>query len=483
MLFNSFGFIFIFLPICLVIYFFLNHNRFTLAAKAWLVFSSLFFYGWWNIKYLALIIASIIFNFSVGTTLNKTLVNEKKQKIQRKSLMIFGVIVNLLLLGYYKYTNFFLDNINTLFSCHIHFLKLILPLGISFFTFTQIAYLVDAYKEEVNEVDFLNYSLFVTFFPHLIAGPILHHSEMMPQFKHLKTKVFSYKNLFFGLGIFIFGLFKKVAIADQLAKFANDGFAAQYLTFLEAWITSLSYTFQLYFDFSGYTDMAIGIALMFNIVLPQNFNNPYISQNIKEFWRRWHITLSRFLRDYVYIPLGGNRISKNRTLVNVFITFLLGGLWHGAAWTFVIWGGLHGIAILIFNLWGRLNIKMNKFVAWFLTFNFINIAWVFFRAKDLNETLKILKGMFLLSGFELPRFRHFDFYFKNTQLTSYYYQDTILLIFFLSFLAIFLFKNIDDIKNILKPTPLTLFVYLGLTIFLIVLMIVSTQTPFLYFNF
>jgi D-alanyl-lipoteichoic acid acyltransferase DltB (MBOAT superfamily) len=276
LLFNSYEFIFLFLPISLYGYFWLNKRRLVQAGKAWLVLSSLFFYSWWNIVYLPLILGSIFFNFAIGSTLSQKVASEMRGKsFSARTLLAFGIVSNLTLLGYFKYTDFFITNINAVAGSHFDLLHILLPLGISFFTFTQIAYLVDAYRGEAKEMDYLNYTLFVTFFPHLLAGPILHHKEMMPQFDAIKSKVFNYKNSAMGLFLFSIGLFKKVVIADTFSIWANAGFeATQALTLFEAWATSLSYTFQLYFDFSGYTDMALGVALMFNIRLPINFNSP-----------------------------------------------------------------------------------------------------------------------------------------------------------------------------------------------------------------
>ncbi|CAA6812753.1 MAG: Probable poly(beta-D-mannuronate) O-acetylase (EC [uncultured Sulfurovum sp.] len=393
MLFNSYLFIFTFLPLTFFLYFFLLEKRLIVGAKGLLIFGSLFFYSWWDIAYLPLILSSMLFNYMVGNSLNE---NFKKVKIHKKSLLIFGIIGNISLLGYFKYTDFLIENFNFAFDGSVPLLHLALPLAISFFTFQQIAYLVDSYRRETAEYDFLNYALFVTFFPQLIAGPIVHHSEMMPQFASKWNLVKKYKNIALGIFIFSMGLFKKVVIADTFAVWATKGFdTLEILTFVEAWVTSLSYTFQLYFDFSGYTDMAIGTALLFNIKLPINFNSPYKALDIQDFWRRWHITLSRFLRDYIYIPLGGNRKGSLRTYVNLMATFILGGIWHGAGWTFVFWGFLHGLALVIHRLWESLGFTMPKFLAWFITFNFINIAWVFFRAKEWSDATKVLKGMFL----------------------------------------------------------------------------------------
>ena len=333
----------------------------------------------------------MLFNYLIGVSLSK---KQEQKSVPKKTLLFIGLSVNLLSLGYFKYSDFFISNINAITTLHVELLHLALPLAISFFTFQQIAYIVDSYRGETKEYDFLNYALFVTFFPQLIAGPIVHHKEMMPQFANIRNKTKNYKNIATSLFIFSIGLFKKVIIADTFAIWANAGFDhSNTLSFFEAWATSLSYTFELYFDFSGYTDMAIGAALLFNIKLPINFNSPYKAKDIQDFWRRWHITLSRFLKDYIYIPLGGNRRGKFRTYCNLMTTFILGGLWHGAGWTFVFWGTLHGVALVIHRLWKSFGFTMHRYLAWFITFNFINIAWVFFRAKEWSDVKKILWGM------------------------------------------------------------------------------------------
>ena len=399
MLFNSYEYIFFFLPISFFIYFFLLNRRLIVGAKGFLVFASLFFYSWWNPIYLPIILVSMLFNYTVGNILNK---DASHARVSKNAILAFGILSNISLLGYFKYADFFIENFNFIWSENIGLYNLALPLGISFFTFQQISYLVDSYRKETEEYDFLNYALFVTFFPQLIAGPIVHHKEMMPQFSNKWNLVKNYKNIATGLFIFSMGLFKKVVIADAFSVWASNGFDhAQTLNMLEAWATSLSYTFQLYFDFSGYTDMAIGAALLFNIRLPQNFDSPYKAKDIQDFWRRWHMTLSRFLRDYIYIPLGGSRVSEVRIYSNLLITFILGGLWHGAGWTFVFWGLLHGAALVIHRVWKKLGFTMHVILAWFITFNFINISWVFFRAKDWSDALKVLGGMFF-GEFILP---------------------------------------------------------------------------------
>ncbi|MCT7521158.1 MBOAT family O-acyltransferase [Aliarcobacter cryaerophilus] len=474
MLFNSYEFIFAFLPITFFIYFYLNSKRLTVASKGFLVFASLFFYSWWNIAYLPLILISMLFNYVVGNSLAKASFENKKglnKSFSKKSILIFGIVANLSLLGYFKYADFFITNFNLVSSSNVELLHLLLPLAISFFTFQQIAYLVDSYRGETKEYDFLNYALFVTFFPQLIAGPIVHHKEMMPQFASKWNMVKRYKNIALGLFIFSIGLFKKVVIADTFAVWATAGFDnAVTLNLIEAWATSLSYTFQLYFDFSGYTDMAIGIALLFNIKLPINFNSPYKALNIQDFWRRWHITLSRFLRDYVYIPLGGNKKGSFRTYNNLLATFVIGGLWHGAGWTFIFWGFLHGLALVIHRVWTNLGFKMNTILAWFITFNFVNIAWIFFRAKEWDDAIKVLKGMFGFNEIIINR------PFINVSM-----KDEIYAWIFVSFILVLFFKNSMEKRDSFKPNYKLAF----LTVFCFIFAVLSLNkvSEFLYFNF
>lgn len=409
MLFNSYIFIFLFLPVCAAVYFLLNRSRLVEAAKGWLVFASLFFYAYWKPVYLPLILGSMVFNYLLGTLMTRrTAPGERKSRL----ILAFGIVVNSVLLGFFKYANFFVDNLNAAGAAlapgwnTLHLEKIFLPLAISFFTFQQIAYLVDSYRHETKEYDFFNYCLFVSFFPQLIAGPIVHHGEMMPQFARLRNKVLNWHNVFVGLFIFAVGLIKKVCIADTFAVWATAGFDhAPTLNFFAAWATSLSYHLQLYFDFSGYTDMAVGSSLLFNIKLPLNFNSPYKALDIQDFWRRWHMTLSRWLRDYLYIPLGGSRGGTAKTCINVIIVFLIGGFWHGAGWTFIVWGLLHGVASAGHRLWQQTGRKLPKWAAWLVTALFINITWIFFRATSFASAVKVLKGMFGFSGVVIPEKR------------------------------------------------------------------------------
>jgi len=486
MLFNSYIFIFLFLPLSFFIYFYLNRKRLTEASKGFLVLSSLFFYSWWNTVYLPLILGSMLFNYIIGTTLSR---KEQQKKVAKKQLLLFGVVANLTLLGYFKYADFFITNINLVVGSEFTLLHLALPLAISFFTFQQIAYLVDSYRGETKEYDFLNYAVFVSFFPQLIAGPIVHHSEMMPQFAQAKNKVMNYHNIAIGLFIFSIGLFKKVVIADSFAVWATQGFdVATTLNFFEAWATSLSYTFQLYFDFSGYTDMAIGVALLFNIKLPINFNSPYKATTIQEFWRRWHITLSRFLRDYIYIPLGGNRKGNFRTYSNLMATFILGGMWHGAGWTFIFWGFLHGAALVIHRFWEKLGLKLHTVLAWFITFNFVNISWVFFRAKEWDDALKVLDGMFSLGDIMLSQglARHLVFLQEYGVVFGPWLQEitgnmtTVLWLVGAFILILFSKNSMEKIKsfqpNWFSFTLTSLYLLIGV-------LSISTKSEFLYFNF
>ncbi|MGJ3247068.1 MAG: MBOAT family O-acyltransferase [Elainellaceae cyanobacterium] len=405
MLFNSYEFIFCFLPVTLAIFFGMARLRWMRAAVLWLLLASLFFYSYWNPAYLSLLLLSTAGNYCFGHFIQTSALKSSRAKL----LLWAGIAFNLIILGYYKYAEFFLDSFTHLFNLELPVPSIVLPLAISFYSFTQIAYLVDAYKGETRDqhYDFLSYCLFVTFFPQLIAGPILRHNELIPQFKSLKNFVFSHQNIALGLLLFTIGLAKKVLIADRLSPTVALVFDhASDVGFTEAWIGSLSYTLQLYFDFSGYSDMAIALGLMFNIHLPINFNSPYKSTSIIDFWRRWHITLSHFLRDYLYIPLGGNRLGKARQYGNLLITMLLGGLWHGAGWTYVLWGGLHGAFLVVNHTWRKTGIRCPTWLGWGITFVAILASWVVFRAANLADAVDMLmamagmKGIVLLQDFQ-----------------------------------------------------------------------------------
>lgn len=393
MLFNSFVFIFLFLPLTLAGYFLLNRFHKYEWAKGWLVVASLYFYAFFNPSYLPIILSSIVINYSIGSALVK---NTGWFLAHRKILLVAGVLFNLGLLGYFKYTDFFIENINALFATSFLLKNILLPLGISFFTFQQTAFVVDCFNRKGRLPSFLDYCNFVTFFPQLIAGPIVLPEEMLPQFASEENRRVKYKNLVDGLFIFGLGLVKKVLIADSIAVFATAGFGLQveHFTMAEAWLISISYTMQLYFDFSGYCDMAIGIGRMFNINLPLNFNAPYRAVNFQDFWRRWHMTLNRFLTQYVYIPLGGSRVKERQVFLNIFLVFFISGIWHGAGWTFIIWGILHGVGVMICRRWKNTGGKMPSWLGMFVTFFFVNILWVLFRADTLHQAWVIIRSMF-----------------------------------------------------------------------------------------
>jgi alginate O-acetyltransferase complex protein AlgI len=412
MLFNSVEFLFVYLPVLLGIFFALGRYNQSLST-AWLMLGSLFFYAWWNATYVLLLLGSIGFNYLVGYALAQ---GNDVGSPRRRRLLVLGVGCDLALLGYYKYANFFIGSFNAAVGAGVGMADIILPLGISFFTFTQIAFLVDAARGEAKEFDLVRYSLFVTYFPHLIAGPVLHHKEMMPQFRNPATHRLNAMHVTVGLTFFALGLFKKVVLADGVAPYAAPVFLAveqgEVVGLFQAWGGALAYTLQLYFDFSGYSDMAIGLSYMVGVRLPLNFNSPYKALNIADFWRRWHMTLSRFLRDYLYIPLGGNKKGPTRRYVNLMATMLLGGLWHGAGWTFVVWGGLHGFYLVVHQLWQgfrrRLGHDLSRSSAFgrcagmVMTFLCVVVAWVFFRAGSYEAALSLLRSMSGLNGVSLP---------------------------------------------------------------------------------
>lgn len=396
MLFNSPEFLFVFLPLVVAGFYFLRRFQSLNLLASWLLTASMVFYGYWYPQYLPLIAGAILFNYGAG------LLIERADR-WRKLWFIIGISANLAGLFYFKYTVFVLDSLNMVVDTGVHWESLALPLGISFFTFQKIAYLVDVYIGRKAEKNALAYGTFVLFFPQLIAGPIVHYSEILPQLRELHKPQPVLHNLAVGLSILAVGLFKKAVIADSLAPWVKVVFAAAEAGkapgLMEAWLGALAYTFQLYFDFSGYSDMAVGLGLMFGIRLPVNFWSPYKATSLIDFWRRWHMTLSRFLRDYLYIPLGGNRKGPARRYLNLLLTMLLGGIWHGAGWTFVLWGALHGLGLACNHLWREQvasRIPVLRRIGsggWLPTFGLVVVAWVLFRAESLPGAILILQGM------------------------------------------------------------------------------------------
>lgn len=399
MLFNSPEFIYYFLPIVIIGFYALKALKADMVAGVFLVIASIYYYAWWNPLYVPLICASMTLNYLLGSALAKF----HRSKL---ALLVSGLVFNLGLLAYFKYAGFLVMTVDFISGSEIPVPHIVLPLAISFFTFQQIAFLVDTYRGQPVRNGFFDYALFVSFFPQLIAGPIVHHAEMMPQFNKRFTASRIFHNILVGLLIFSIGLAKKVVIADTLSPIVHAAFShaetAGTISFSAAWLGVLSYTFQIYFDFSGYCDMASGVAFAIGIRLPVNFFSPYKARNIQDFWRRWHITLSRFLRDYLYIPLGGSRCSRFRTMFNLFLTMLLGGLWHGAGWNFVIWGGLHGVYLAIHKAWNGTSaaalcarIAPLRTILSLVTFLAVVFAWVFFRAPTFHVATHVLSGMFM----------------------------------------------------------------------------------------
>lgn len=393
MLFNSALFLYAFLPVTLLA-FWVAHTRFSVRSAQWvLLLASCVFYGAWDWRYLAMLLLLLAFNYQLGGVLARR---------QSVGALTAGIGFNLLVLGYFKYADFFIGNLNDMVGTQYALMHVILPLGMSFFIFQKIAYLVDCHRGLVTDRDPLRFSIFVMFFPQLIAGPIVHHAEIIPQLQK-KSLLPDARMVSAGLFLLSVGLFKKVVVADSLASYVDVPFAhVAELQFLDAWSAALAYTLQLYFDFSAYSEMAMGLALLFGVVLPVNFNSPYKSASIAEFWRRWHITLGRFLRDYLYIPLGGNRNGWGRAMLAALVVMVLGGLWHGAGWTFVLWGLMHGVYLVIHRAWGFAGITLPRAVSVAITFLAVLFAWVMFRAASAGDALSIWQTMLGMKGIVLP---------------------------------------------------------------------------------
>jgi len=534
MLFNSYIFIFFFLPITLSLVFLAARVGQHKIALTVLIIASLFFYGWWNPFYLPLIIISVLFNFLLGRVIYKN-----------RILLFIGLTFNLGLIAYFKYANFFVDNLNIALQSNIYLERIILPLAISFFTFQQIAFLVDSYRGNSEKYHFLHYCLFVTFFPQLIAGPIVQHKEIMPQFLKSSFLKASYKNLVIGASFFSLGLFKKIVFADSMAIYASATFdaaeAGAILTIFEAWLGSLAYTMQLYFDFSGYSDMALGLATIFGIKLPVNFFSPYKATNIADFWRRWHITLSRMIREYLWDPIsllmtrkaiiskyGVSMFFITTSLAPTIFVFFWIGLWHGAGWNFIIFGLLHGSYITAFNLWTqlkqryfRLRIITNKIIATFLartlTFLCVIWGWVFFRAETFDGAKSILSSMFGFNGISLSSSfeRHiklseetlkntgvvFDGMFSNGVMGNDPFFSIMAILFLISFC--YVMPNCVQIFSKYQPfihtydfqssnpalyklilwRPTITWIMISSLIFTCAILALSNETEFLYFQF
>ncbi len=442
--------------------------------------ASLFFYSYWSFKYVFLLLFTVVMDFYLGIRIHQT-----ERPAFRKILLLISVVTNLSILAFFKYYNFFSENVNYAFAANLPHLDIILPIGISFYTFQSMSYVIDVYRKESDTHDeFLPFATYVTLFPHQISGPLVRHNTIIPQLESVATYLFNSKNLWRGLVFFVLGLGKKVLIADRLAAAINPLIANMHsASRFEAVLAMLGYTMQLYFDFSGYSDMAVGLGLMMNIQFPQNFNSPYKSFSITEFWQRWHISLSSWLRDYLYISLGGNRRGSLITYRNLFLTMVIGGMWHGANWTFLIWGALHGFFLSLERLLkGKFKIQIPKFIAWSYCFLIVNVGWVFFRADNLTMALVWLKKIFLWDGAGVAHGVIVDIAGLSPWHTLHFaekHKDRFALALTVALVLAFLSKNTWQID--MKPR---LGLVLGAAvIFVAVLMYLGTESPFLYFQF
>lgn len=475
MVFSSYVFIFAFLPVVLSVYYALSNLKNGIYQRLFLIAASLFFYGYYNTKYLILITASIAVNYGIALA-----IQTHRAKAGRLFLVV-GILFNVGLIGYFKYYDFFVENINAVFGCSFTLRRLLLPLGISFFTFQQLSFLISVWRGEEKVERFRDYCIFVTFFPQLVAGPIVLYSEMIPQFRDERRRFFHPDRFASGIWLFTVGLFKKAVIADTLALFADNGFGMTGLGLAAGWITAISYTLQIYFDFSGYSDMAVGLGRMFNVDIPFNFRSPYRSESISEFWRRWHITLGRALSTYVYKPLGGNRRGLARTCLNLFLTFLVSGLWHGAAWTFVLWGALHGLFVVAERILDRPLKKIPKPVRVCGTFLVVTALWVLFRADGFRQALEVWRGMVAFGNPAIAQL--------NTVVGTAAYIDFPLAfdcVYILVLEAVLLFvvfrcPNSCDLLDRFRPSRKTMSV--AAVLFVIALLCLARESVFIYFNF
>ena len=473
MVFSSYIFILLFLPVVLTGYYLLSLLQNGVWQRLFIIGASLAFYGYYNIEYLQLIITSIAINYAIANIIQNS--------PRPKCLLMAGIIFNVLLIGYFKYYDFFVQNINTLFKTDFVTKSILLPLGISFFTFQQLSFLVSIYKNEEKVEKLRDYCLFVTFFPQLVAGPIVLYSEMIPQFKDEQRRFFNADNFSRGIYIFCIGLFKKTIIADTLAFFVNNGFALGSLGFAGGWATAISYTLQIYFDFSGYSDMAVGLGKMFNIDIPFNFRSPYRATSVSEFWRRWHITLGRALSTYIYRPLGGNRKGLPNTCFNLLLTFFVSGLWHGAAWTFIIWGILHGIFVILERIFENYLVKIPSKIRIFTTFLIVNSLWVIFRAENFSQAIKVYKGMLALTN---PNITQIDSIVGHAAYINFPF--VIDLIYFSTYIGVLLFMvfNSKNSASLLEGFAFSRkHLITASLLFSIAFLALTRQSVFIYFNF
>ncbi len=466
MLFNSYLFIFLFLPLSFLIFIFIQKIKINLFSVYYLLILSIIFYAYSNIEYLPLLLISIVINFIFSNLIK----NNSKNISLSKIILIFSIVFNLVLLAYFKYSSFILNDILGIFIFDDSYIfDGQIPLGISIYSFTQIGFLVDCYKKKTEKTDLGSYALFVSLFPHVLAGPIIHHKDIISQIRSNSLNLLSSLNIRNGILLFVIGLSKKLLIADNLAPIADSLFSnPENVDIISTWIGTLAYTFQLYFDFSGYSDMALGIALMFNIILPINFNSPYKSKSLIDFWKSWHMTLSAFLKEYLYIPLGGNRKGEINRYINIFLTMILGGIWHGANFTFFFWGLFHGIGIIINHLFLNLKLYIPKILSIFVTFLFVHLCWVVFRAENMNDAFIIYKNLVNFVSLNLSTFTVSN-----------------LLILFAALIAFFTPNSQEIVKSFKTKFELRYIVSIPFfsIIFFISIISINSYSPFLYFAF
>lgn len=475
MIFSSGIFIFCFLPIVIIVYYSLSKVNNLVYQRLFLILVSLFFYGYNNPKYLLLIGISILSNYFIAFWMQE--INSNGYK---KVVLATGILFNIGVLGYFKYYNFVLSNINLILRHNFTTRNILLPLGISFYTFQQLSFIIDVYKGEEQVGRLLDYCLFVSFFPQLVAGPIVLYNEMMPQFADQKRGYLDFDNFTTGIYLFVIGLFKKVAIADTVSVIVDNGFGMDNIGFAAACITSVSYTLQIFFDFSGYSDMAVGIGKMFNVDFPFNFISPYKSESITEFWRRWHITLGRVLNKYVYIPLGGNRNGFYKTCVNLLITFAVSGIWHGADWTFMIWGVCHGAVLVSERLLGKhLEIIPGK-IRVVITFLIVNFLWVMFRAENISEALSVYRGMMGINGFQ---FEQVALLAKDGLINFPGFVDYVYVVGVLTILLVLIFRVPSSRELTCNFIRTRKNAFIMAILFGVAVICLSRETVFIYYNF
>ncbi len=499
MLFNSYYFLIYFLPIVLIIYYLARHKASVSASEKmplWhnlslvvLIVASFVFYAYDNVYYLTLLAGSILINWFMAYIMNKTASTEKDKL--RKALLIIGILIDVGVIFYFKYYDFFIENMNALFKADFNLRHIILPLGISFFTFQQISYLVDTYRGETKDYSFIEYAAFVSFFPQLVAGPIVLHSELIPQYRDKDRWHLSADRMAEGLYVLAMGMFKKVIIADKFGQVVTWGWLdTASRTGPDMLLISIFYTFQLYFDFSGYCDMAIGIAKLFSLDLPVNFNSPYKAISINDFWKRWHMTLTRFLTNYIYIPLGGNRKGRVRTYVNILLVFLISGIWHGANWTFIVWGVIHGILQVLNRMCKKIWDKVPKVIAWLVTFILVDLLWVMFYAPSVSDGFFVIKKIFDFSNMHISPDIYLLFIMKEVNMVlgmlgpvgaflTTHYQWYMIMYLVLSFIICLCAKNLHEEKF----TPTIGKAILSALLLIWAIISFAGVSTFLYFNF